>query len=183
MKGKEPVGSANWWPQRTWVGISISVEATSTELETSSADSNAVVSPFTLEHLYRVITDAGYTCEYDVAEPLVHGFWNDLEFYFTVSPCASWLGISSIWEPSPDLPAEIGSFCLQEVCNEWNRLYLQPAAYPSAPEQMTNTITLHYSAFVGAGASDAQLLACLHRALDVSLQAHHQLQQIVLHAG
>lgn len=169
------MGEDDWWPVAEWATTGCGSEEPERLPEGRSALALRVRFPFSMSQLNRVLRSQGYRCEFDVQEQLIRGLWNDVAFYFNLSECKQWLGISSNWDLASRYDSEMSDVSLQELCNEWNRRYLQPTAYPSAASSRCRSVTLHYSAFVGAGISDAQLDECVHRALDVSLQGHSQL--------
>ena len=169
-------GSIAWWPQHEWTSLRCLANAPQ-PLPLGEVQLGKLVPPsFSMDQLDRVLKFLGYRCWYDPDERLIGGLWNEVEFYFDLSECSAWLGISSNWDAGPNAsPGGPDDLDLQELSNEWNRRFLQPTAYPAAAGGVCSAITLHYTAFVGAGISDAQLKECVHRALDVSLQAHAQL--------
>lgn len=137
-----------------------------------------VVAPFTVERLQSVIARDGYTSSRDDTDGMVVGTWNDVQFRFLSREERPWLRIVSAWE-APALGGPERSFmALQDASNEWNRMYLQPTAYPDQSAGRWR-ILFEQILFVDEGVSDKQLHLMLDRALNVGLQAHDEIPNLL----
>lgn len=131
------------------------------------------VRPLSPDRLLRVVAEVTETEPSSDTDGSVTVRWRGLGFRFCLSPAANWLGVSSVWDPPKtvsDLPPGGAVSALQEAANEWNRLYLQPTAYPARFGQAWKLV-FHYSHFVGSGVTDAQITAAARRCGDVNFQA------------
>lgn len=137
--------------------------------------------PFTLARVAESLRAEGYSCTYDEDANHVTGIWNEIPFRFAASDATIWYRTSTTWD-CPDRLLDMGESqlgnILQEISNEWNRLHLQPTAYPFRLDEKP-TIMLDCTVFVGEGTTDKQIAYCTNRALDVHLQAHETLPSLI----
>lgn len=141
-------------------------------------DFSEVVAPFSVPRLESVIARDGYSCYRDPDAGVVVGTWNDVEFRFLSREERPWLRIVSAWD-APALGGPERSFmALQDASNEWNRMYLQPTAYPDQSGGRWH-ILFEQILFVDEGVSDRQIHLMLDRALNVGLQAHDEIPNLL----
>lgn len=140
------------------------------------------VKPLSVERLVRVVEEVtGVVPSGERLEDAIIVRWNDVSFRFCLSPEAKWLGVTSTWDPPETF---VGIHCrslgaaLQEAANEWNRLYLQPTAYPMNFGASWK-IVFHYSYFLGIGVTDAQVRAATRRCGDVNFQARDTIASLL----
>lgn len=137
--------------------------------------------PFNLERVKDSFDSKGYHYSRDDEEESLSGTWNEVLFRFSSSEEDQWLMVQTRWLAPDELENaedEIAGMTLQNTANEWNRQFLQPTAYPF-PTDDGWVVQLDMAVFFDAPCSDLQIDAALDRAIEVHLQAHEKLPQML----
>lgn len=138
-----------------------------------------MIEAFTLERVGAYFDQVGYHWAYD--EEALVGSWNEIYFRFSAAEDSQWLLIQTKWEA----PEEVGHIdpkqarsLLQNASNEWNRQYLQPTAHPVNDADVWK-VFLDLAVFFGEPCTDKQIEVAIDRAIDVHLQAHETLPNLL----